>query len=169
MFEALALARSDGRHERILKTIARMDVLIIDDWGLAILTAPEHRDLLEILEDRLGRAATIVTSQLPVEHGHEAIGDPTLADAILDRLLQTAHRLKLTGESMRKAAARNTSPDLSDQASLHETAGQTSCPPSRGMAAQDALERVPTIAWNRCPSSVECAGFVGQMVPGTIS
>jgi hypothetical protein len=74
MFEALSLARGDGRHERILKTIARMDVLIIDDWGLAVLTAPERRDLLEILEDRHGRASTIVTSQLPVEHWHEAIG-----------------------------------------------------------------------------------------------
>ena len=76
MFEALALARGDGRHERILKTIARMEVLIIDDWGLAVLSAPERRDLLEILEDRHGRATTIVTSQLPVEHWHEAIGDP---------------------------------------------------------------------------------------------
>ncbi len=84
MFEALALARGDGRHARILKTIARMEVLIIDDWGLAVLTAAERRDLLEIFEDRHGRASTIVTSQLPVEHWHEAIGDPTLADAILD-------------------------------------------------------------------------------------
>ena len=90
MFEALALARGDGRHERILKTIARMDVLIIDDWGLAVLTAPERRDLLEILEDRHGRASTIVTSQLPVDQWHEAIGDPTLADAILDRLVHDA-------------------------------------------------------------------------------
>ena len=86
MFEALTLARGDGRHERILKTIARMEVLIIDDWGLAVMTVPERRDLLEILEDRHGRASTIVTSQLPVEHWHEAIGDPTLADAILDRV-----------------------------------------------------------------------------------
>ena len=119
MFKALALARGDGRHERILKTIARMNVLIIDDRGLAVLTAPERRDLLEILEileDRHGCASTIVTSQLPVEHWHEAIGDPTLADAILDRLIHNAHRLKLTGESMRKAAARNTSLDLSAQA-----------------------------------------------------
>ena len=120
MFEALALARGAplrkwSRHERILKTIARMDVLIIDDWGLAALTAPERRDLLETLEDRHGRASTIVTSQLPVEHWHEAIGDPTLADAILDRLVHNAHRLKLTGESMRKAAARNSSLDLSAQ------------------------------------------------------
>ena len=116
MFEALALARGDGRFERILKTIARMDVLIIDDWGLAVLTVPERRDLLEILEDRHGRTSTIVTSQLPVEHWHEAIGDPTLADAILDRLVHNAHRLKLTGESIRKAAARNITLDLSAQA-----------------------------------------------------
>ena len=115
MFEALALARGDGRHERILKTIARMDVLIIDDWGLAVLTGPERRNLLEILEDRHSRASTIVTSQLPVEHWHEAIGDPTLADAILDRLVHNAHRLKLTKESMRKAAARNSTLDLSTQ------------------------------------------------------
>ena len=92
-----------------------MDVLIIDDWGLALLTTPERRDLLEILEDRHGRAATIVTSQLPVEHWHEATRDPTLADAILDRLVHNAHRLKLSGESMRKAAARNTRLDLSAQ------------------------------------------------------
>jgi len=82
----------------------------------AELTAPERRDLLEILEDRHGRASTIVTSQLPVEHWHEAIGDPTLADAILDRLVHNAHRLKLTGESMRKAAARNSSLDPVAQA-----------------------------------------------------
>jgi len=91
MFEALTLARGDGRQERILKTIARMEVLIIDDWGLAVLTAPERRDLLEVLEDHHGRASTIVTSQLPVEHWHEAIGDPTFADAILDRLVHNAH------------------------------------------------------------------------------
>ena len=82
-----------------------MEVLIIDDWGLAVLTAPERRDLLEILEDRLGRASTIVTSQLPVEHWHEAIGDPTLADAILDRLVHNAHRLNLSGESLRRRGA----------------------------------------------------------------
>ena len=107
---------------------------------MAVLTAPERRDLLEILEDRHGRASTIVASQLPVEHWHEAIGDPTLADAILDHLIHNAHRLKLTRESMLKAAARNSTLDLSAQALLHETVGQTSCPPSRGMAARDAVE-----------------------------
>lgn len=104
LFEALALARGDGRHARMLKAIARLDVLILDDWGLAVLAPSERRDLLEILEDRHGRGSTIVTSQLPVDHWHEAIGDPTLADAILDRLVHNAHRLQLSGESMRRRA-----------------------------------------------------------------
>lgn len=107
LFEALALARGDGRHARMLKALAKINVLILDDWGLAVLSPSERRDLLEILEDRNGRGSTIVTSQLPVEHWHEAIGDPTLADAILDRLIHNAHRLQLAGESMRKRAAKN--------------------------------------------------------------
>ena len=104
LFETLAVARGDGRHPRMLKALARTDLLILDDWGLAVLTSSERRDLLEILEDRHGRGSTIVTSQLPVENWHEAIGDPTLADAILDRLVHNAHRLTLAGESMRKRA-----------------------------------------------------------------
>lgn len=107
LFEALALARGDGRYGRLLKTIGRVQLLILDDWGLSVLNPPERRDLLEILDDRHGRASTIVTSQVPVEHWHEIIGDPTLGDAILDRLVHNAHRLQLTGESMRKQNARN--------------------------------------------------------------
>ena len=106
LYEALAIARGDGRHARMLKAIERTELLILDDWGLSVLTTSERRDLLEILEDRHGRGSTIVTSQLPVEHWHEAIGDPTLADAILDRLVHNAHRLTLAGESMRKHTAR---------------------------------------------------------------
>lgn len=113
LFEALALARGDGRHARMLKAIAKLDVLILDDWGLAVLAPSERRDLLEILEDRHGRGSTIVTSQLPVEHWHEAIGDPTLADAILDRLVHNAHCLQLSGESMRRKIAKPL--DLSPQ------------------------------------------------------
>jgi len=97
LFEALALARGDGRYARLLKSLARVQLLILDDWGLSVLTAAERRDLLEILDDRHGRASTIVTSQLPVHTWHEAI-----ADAILDRLVHNAHRLELAGESMRK-------------------------------------------------------------------
>lgn len=102
LFQMLAMARGDGRHARVLKSIERTELLILDDWGLSVLTAPERRDLLEILEDRQGRGSTIVTSQLPVDQWHEAVGDPTLADAILDRLVHNAHRLTLSGESMRK-------------------------------------------------------------------
>lgn len=107
LFEALALARGDGRYGRLLKTLGRVDVLILDDWGLAVLTQSERRDLLEILDDRHGRASTIVTSQVPVDTWHQIIGDPTLADAILDRIVHNAHRLQLVGESMRKMNARN--------------------------------------------------------------
>lgn len=106
LFDALALARGDGQHARLLKMLARVELLILDDWGLAPMLAEQRRDLLEIMEDRHGRGSTIVTSQLPVEHWHEIIGDPTIADAILDRLVHNAHRLTLKGESLRKAAAK---------------------------------------------------------------
>jgi DNA replication protein DnaC len=106
LFEALALARGDGRYGRLLKTLGRVEVLILDDWGLSVLTGSERRDLLEILDDRHGRSSTIVTSQIPVDAWHDLIGDPTLGDAILDRLVHNAHRLQLAGESMRKQNAR---------------------------------------------------------------
>ena len=106
LFGALALARGDGRYGRLLKSLARVQLLILDDWGLSVLTEPEQRDLLEIVEDRHQPVSTIVTSQVPVEHWHEIIGSPTLADAILDRLVHNAHRLPMTGESMRKLSAR---------------------------------------------------------------
>jgi DNA replication protein DnaC len=105
LFDALALARGDGRHARLLKSIARVDLLILDDWGLAPMTAEQGRDLLEIVDDRHGRGSTIVTSQVAVEHWHDVIANPTLADAILDRIVHNAHRLNLKGESLRKAAA----------------------------------------------------------------
>ena len=101
LFDALALARGDGRHARLLKSIARAQLLILDDWGLASLTPEQGRDLLEILDDRQGRGSTIVTSQIDVKHWHEMIANPTVADAILDRLVHSAHRLNLAGESMR--------------------------------------------------------------------
>ncbi len=102
LFEALALARGDGRHARMLKSLSRLDLLILDDWGLSVLTQGQRIDLLEILEDRNENSATIITSQVPVDQWHEVIGDPTLADACLDRLIHNAHRLNLTGDSMRK-------------------------------------------------------------------
>jgi DNA replication protein DnaC len=116
LFDALALARGDGRHARLLKTIARVELLILDDWGPTTLTNDQARDLLEIVDDRHNRGSTIVTSQLPVDHWHEAIANPTIADAILDRLVHNAHRLALNGDSMRKAAAKRSGLDASPAA-----------------------------------------------------
>jgi DNA replication protein DnaC len=111
LFDTLALARGDGRYGRLLKTLARVELLILDDWGLATLTQDQGRDLLEIIDDRHNRCSTIVTSQLPVDHWHEVIANPTVADAILDRLVHNAHRLTLNGDSMRKAAAKRSGLD----------------------------------------------------------
>ncbi|MEQ9690092.1 MAG: ATP-binding protein, partial [Bauldia litoralis] len=105
LFEALALARGDGRHARLLKTLARVDLLILDDWGLAPLAPDQRRDLLEIVDDRYQRGSTIITSQVPVDQWHQVIAEPTIADAVLDRLVHNAHRLDLKGESMRKITA----------------------------------------------------------------
>lgn len=102
LLEEAALAHADGSFQRLLAKIAKIDVLVLDDWGLAPLRDPERRDMLEILEDRHGRRSTIVTSQIPVEKWHDYLGDPTIADAILDRLVHNAHRLKLKGPSKRK-------------------------------------------------------------------
>lgn len=109
LLDELAIGRADGRYSKLLKQLARIDALIIDDWGLAALDDVHRRDLLEVLDDRHGVRSTIVTSQLPIEHWHAAIGDATLADAILDRLVHNAHQLNLKGDSMRKKRARLTS------------------------------------------------------------
>ena len=93
LFSDLELARGDGRFDRLFRKIARVDLLILDDWGPERLTAPQRRDLMEIVEERYGRRSTIVTSQLPVETWHEVIGEPTFADAILDRLVHNAYRI----------------------------------------------------------------------------
>jgi DNA replication protein DnaC len=105
LFEDLALAKGDGRYLKLLKAFAKADLLVLDDYGLVQLGREQRHDLLEILEDRHGLKSTLVTSQLPVDHWHEQIGDPTVADAILDRLVHTAHKIQLKGESMRKKKA----------------------------------------------------------------
>ena len=104
LFEELRIAKADGRYGKLMLSYAKTDLLILDDWGLTPMTDPQRRDLLELLEDRYGKRSTIVTSQLPVAAWHESIGDPTLADAILDRLIHNAHRIELKGDSMRKHA-----------------------------------------------------------------
>jgi DNA replication protein DnaC len=102
LYNELELARADGTYARVLGRIAKVDVLVIDDWGLVPLKATERQDLLELLEDRHGSRSTVLASQLPSEQIHEAIGDPTIADAICDRLLHRAHKIALKGPSRRK-------------------------------------------------------------------
>jgi DNA replication protein DnaC len=102
--EDLVKARADGSYGKLLQQLGRAELLILDDWGLAPLGDRERRDLLELVEDRVGRRATLVTSQLPVEHWHEQIGNATFGDAILDRLVHHAHRITLTGGSLRRLA-----------------------------------------------------------------
>jgi DNA replication protein DnaC len=111
LFGELALARGDGRYARLMKTLTHVGVLILDDWGLQPLDAAARHDLLEIVEERHGRRSTIITSQPPVEQWHALIGDPTYADAILDRLVHNAHRIDLAGESIRKTRSRATKKD----------------------------------------------------------
>ena len=106
LLEELRLAHGDGSFGRRLAQLARIDALILDDWAVAPITAPERNDLLELLDDRTSAKATIITSQLPVEKWYEYLADPTIADAILDRIVHNSHRITLKGESLRKKAGK---------------------------------------------------------------
>lgn len=108
LFQDIALARGDGRYNKVMNTIAKTHVIVIDDWGLSSLTDQEQRDFLEILEDRHGIHSTIISSQVPLEHWHELMENPTLSDAILDRLIHNAYKINLKGESMRKIKSKLT-------------------------------------------------------------
>ena len=102
LLQELDMGRADGRYAKVMRQLSKTEVLVLDDWGLATLTDQHRRDLLEIMDDRYNLRATLVTSQLPVTHWHEAVGDPTLADAILDRVVHNAYKINLSGNSMRK-------------------------------------------------------------------
>lgn len=102
LFDELALARADGTYSRVLMRLAKVDVLVLDDWGLMPTTDMQRRDLNEIMDDRYDTHSTIVTSQLPIEMWHDSLADPTSADAICDRILGKSHRLVLTGPSLRQ-------------------------------------------------------------------
>ncbi len=102
LLQELDIGRADGRFASMMRQLGKTDVLVMDDWGLAVLTDQHRRDLLEMLDDRYNLRATIITSQLPVTHWHEAVGDPTLADAILDRVVHNAYKINLSGSSLRK-------------------------------------------------------------------
>ncbi len=106
LFDEFTLARADGTYSKLLAHFARTEVLVLDDWGLAPVKDAERRDLLEIMEDRHGLRSTIWTSQLPVAKWHDHLGDPTIADALCDRLLHNAHRIVLQGPSRRKTEAK---------------------------------------------------------------
>lgn len=106
LFQQLAIARADGSYPKIMKKLTKTRVLVLDDLGLAPMNAAERRDLLEVIEDRHSLSSTIVATQLPIENWHDNIRDPTIADAILDRLIHNAHKINLKGESMRKLRAK---------------------------------------------------------------
>ena len=105
LLSEMTTARADGSYGKLLQTLAKTDLIVLDDWGLAPLADRERRDLLEVIEDRSGRRATLVTSQVPVDHWHDLIGDATFGDAIMDRLVHHAHRITLTGASLRRLAS----------------------------------------------------------------
>jgi DNA replication protein DnaC len=102
LFADLALAHGDGRYPRLFRALCRVDLLILDDWGPEPMNASQRRDILEIVEERYGRGAILITSQIPVAQWFDVVGEPTLADAILDRLVHNAHKIELRGESLRK-------------------------------------------------------------------
>ena len=102
LFEMLRIAHGDGSYPRLMNQLAKTDLIILDDWGIQKIAAAQRNDLMEVIEDRHGLRSTLIGSQLPIEHWHDFIGEATLADAILDRLLHNAHRLPLKGESLRK-------------------------------------------------------------------
>ena len=102
LFRNLATARADGSHSKLLYQLGHVDLLVVDDWAMAPMTEAERRDFLEVCDTRYQARSTLLTSQLPVANWHRQIGDPTLADSILDRLVHNAHRIELNGESMRK-------------------------------------------------------------------
>jgi DNA replication protein DnaC len=102
LFSDLSVAKGDGRYQRLLSSYDRTDLLVLDDWGISPLSCENRRDLLEILDDRYGNRSTLITSQLPVGKWYEYLDDPTLADAILDRVVHNAYKIELKGESMRK-------------------------------------------------------------------
>ncbi len=115
MFAELEMGRADGRYPRLFRALTRAKLLILDDWGPDRLNADARRDLMEIVEERYQNASTLITSQLPVAKWHQLIGEPTFADAILDRIVHNAHRIELDGPSMRKIAADKNSPATIDQ------------------------------------------------------
>lgn len=137
LFADLELAHGDGRFARLFRTLVKADLLILDDWGPDRLTANQRRDLMEIVEDRCGRGSILITSQLPVDKWHDVIGEPTFADAILDRIVHNAFRLELDGPSMRKLKAAEAA-----KLTVAETAANTHIEPATRHPKQTAAQFV---------------------------
>ena len=114
LLQDLFISKGDGRYGKLLKSISKTDLLVLDDWGMNKITSEQSRDLLEIIDDRHALRSTLITSQFPVDHWHELIEDPTLADAILDRIIHNAYKITLKGESMRKKKSKLTQPPHKD-------------------------------------------------------
>jgi DNA replication protein DnaC len=114
LFQDIARAKGDGRYPRLMNALAKADLLILDDWGTARLTDEQRRDLFELVEDRYERRSTLIAAQLPLDNWHDIIGDPTLADAILDRLIHNAHKIALKGDSMRRKKSDLNKPENND-------------------------------------------------------
>lgn len=108
LFQAISIAKADGSYIKMMDYVAKLPLLVLDDWGIAPMTDANRRDLLEIIDDRYHRSSTLITSQLPVQAWHDSIGDATLGDAILDRLIHNAHRIEVKGPSMREIFAKKT-------------------------------------------------------------
>jgi len=130
MLDQLAIARVDGRFARLIASWARIDVLLIDDFVLRPLSSDQAADILEIIEDRAGLRSTIITSQLPISTWHEALGEPTIADAVMDRVLENLHRIELDGESMRRSEG--PSPGTDDTSVKRRRDTLTAAKPSSG-------------------------------------
>ncbi len=111
MFQDLAMSRADGRYKKLLASLSKKRLLVLDDWGLAPLNDEQRHDLLELVEERHGRGSTVIVSQVPIDKWHHSIGDPTLADAILDRLIHNAYRIELKGPTMRPKYAGKVEPE----------------------------------------------------------
>jgi DNA replication protein DnaC len=114
LLQDLFISKGDGRYGKLLKSISKTDLLLLDDWGMSKITSEQSRDLLEIIDDRHALRSTLITSQFPVDHWHELIEDPTLADAILDRIIHNAYKINLKGDSMRKKRSKLTQPPHKD-------------------------------------------------------
>jgi DNA replication protein DnaC len=132
LFADLELAHGDGRFAKLFRTLVKTDLLILDDWGPDRLTANQRRDLMEIVEDRYGRGSTLITSQLPTDMWHDVIGEPTFADAILDRIVHNAYRLALDGPSIRKVQAAEADAVVPPDADMTSSISATPSKPAKG-------------------------------------